>query len=710
MRKIYSMLILFLFLFAQSNALSSVERLPSMEWQRQSLEEKINNKVNGLLLSILKPDQYSVDVEIITNSPADPDFNKPLDAKNKGGKAAEAEAAELETEKVKEEKKRKNKQKKRKSNSLVKFNDVAPGDNVGDHVVFSKFGMEAPLIDDFNEFQPNGKILLTMENGNDKARLEEMKDKFSEKEKQYEEKIKTLQNEKQKAQGAVSPIEQMWKYNTTIDVFKNLREVNILVRLSEGLSNDVKQKIETYVRALKFNLGNIEPTFKFEYSLLGNDLNQPTQFDKIKEWLDYASKYAFLFGVIAGTILLGFIGNGLIKKYFELNQGVSNSGNFKMDSQSNDDNEAEDAVGAGGGLAGAESGVFSLNGVERFKYYIKNTPKDAVLLIKKWIRENDKNSKSALRALVQQMDNDILKTVFSSLSEEERSSWRGLLDKPLASTELARANDFISNQIVQSVIVPELIDDPETYDLILKLTPEQVALMVEQKPEISAVLMNALSLTFVSEVLSSCKESQRENIINMSVNISPSDVIKNQDALKQTLSEYVDVKESKPFVQKILKLVSVSTPELEGTLFKAIANNVNADVLLETARNNFPAELISELPVPFLKSILSSYPLDKKIKMLLSIDDELQGTFVNIFAPEGSKANDLVSVEFESYERDERRMEEIQDNKAQNWHDFVLYTRKEIQSDKVYSKEISDLLHDWSDNFSKGDSHLQAVA
>src|SRR5690606_37507823 len=117
-----------------------------------------------------------------------------------------------------------------------------------------------------------------------------------------------------------------------------------------------------------------------------------------------------------------------------------------------------------------------------------------------------------------------------------------------------------------------------------------------------------------------------------------------------------------------------------------------------------------ELPVPFLKTVLSSYPLEKKIKMLLSVDEETRSIFMDIFAPEGSKANDLVMIEFESYERDEREMEKIAENAPKHWHDFVLYTRAEIKKDKTYSKEISDLLEEWSSEFETNGNHLRAVA
>ncbi|MDD0854239.1 hypothetical protein HBN50_14090 [Halobacteriovorax sp. GB3] len=712
MKKLLAHIMILTLVLGDMVSFAKIANLPSLEWQRQELEQNIHSKVTNILDSIVTKTQYNVDVEVITGTPEEPDFNKSEGSTGPTGGTLKIEDQEVEkTEEEKAEEARLAEAK--KSKALVKFTDVEPAENTGDYIVFSKFGMEAPLVDDFNDFQPEGKIVLTMENDEDKKKIEALKEKYNNKEEQYVEQIKKLQKQ---SQNKISAVEQMWKYNNSVDVFKNLKSVNVTVRLSESLDDEVKQKIEKYVRDIKFNLGKTKPQIKFEYGVLGSDLNEVTFMDKVKEVLDFISKFATLMGIVLGVILFGFVGNKLINRYFELNSGTQNSGNFKMegaDAEDEDDSSDDAGMPTLPGFGGADGGVIGLNGVERFKYFIKNTPNDAIMLVKRWISAGDKQSNSALRALVQQMDNDELKTLFQSLSEAQRNDWRALLDKPLTAAELTSANDFISNQIVQSVIVPSEIDDPETYDLILKLKPENVARLVEEEPAQGALLMNALSLNFVNQVLNHCEDGVRDSIINKSVEVTQKDVLDNQEKLKQTLQKYVEVVDKKPFVDKVAKLIPMSKPELENSLFKVLAKKTEPLVLKTIAFDNFPAELIQELPEQFLKNTLTDYPLHQKVRMLLSVDEGLRSIFLDIFAPEGTKANDLITIEFDSIERDEGEYQKVLDEASDHWFSFVKFVRKEIKRDKQFTREISDLLENWSDNIQSDNetqSHLRAVA
>ena len=370
-----------------------------------------------------------------------------------------------------------------------------------------------------------------------------------------------------------------------------------------------------------------------------------------------------------------------------------------MEGAEREEDEDDESSDTGvGGIGGSDQlSITGLNGVERFKIYIENTPKEAILLIKEWLASDELRAKQALCALVQQLENTELRVIFDSINDKEKSDWRALLDKALSSADLAAANDFISNQIVQSVILPSAIEDPETYDLILKLKPEKVAEMIKEDSETSAILMNALNLKVVDQVLSHCDEESRNSIVMQSLNITTEQVKNGQEKLKSVLAKYVEDIELKPFVQKLLKLLPESQPAVENSIFKAIASNTSMTVYKESARSTFPAALIKDLPTAFLKTVLSSYSLKDKVRMLLSIDETLKDHFMEIFAPVGTKANDLLTIEFESIEGDETELVKLQEKSAENWHHFVKYTRREIKNDKQYVSEVSKLVDSWCD-------------
>lgn len=743
------------------NSIAEIAKLPSLEWQVQDLEVNITKKIDGLLRSVLTTNQYAVNVEIITSQPKDPEFNKKdedseednknhdelnkeleqLIARSKetdkkleesvavAEKKAEIAKATEETVKLNKEKKNLNK---------VKFLDTSPDENkFGDNVVFSKFGMEAPLVDDFNDLSPDGKIVLTMTSSTNQKDMDEEnrlkklvdeKDKaldkidrdmqrkereFSMKEAALVNKIRMSESEAKKDDKKASPVEQVWKYNTSVDVFKNLREVNIKVQLSKGLSEDLKQKVEGYVRGMKFNLGRVVPKIKFEYVVLGSDLATPTKAQVMKEWIELFSKYANLVGLVLAVIILGFVGSKLIQKYFEQSTGNTSTGNFKMENRAEDKEKEEAALtGAGGSGGSGEStlGVFGLNGVERFKFYMKSAPNDAVLLVKKWISSDEKSPKDALRAIVQQMENEELGAIFSKLSSGQKVIWRELLNGPLMASELGRANDYISNQIIQNVIIPSAITDPSTYDLILKLTPEKVVNLVRQEPQVVAILMNILSGTFINEVLSQCSSADRDKIINESLSLTQEQIAGQQESVKKILQRVVENREPKPFIDKLLGLVHMASPEVEESLHRALGKNFSREQLKKMGMDLFPAALITDLPVGFIKSLISSYPMEKRMRLLYSLDEETRSFFTNIVAAQGTKAADMINLEFEKIESDASEVEKIEQESSQIWFEFVTFVRKEIKTDKTYSRDVSELVNAWAEDLYQEPIKLERVS
>lgn len=685
-------------------ASSNGEYLNSLTWQKKDLETKIIHRVENVIKVLLQEDTFYVDVEIQTNIPEAPNFDEKLNPDSEEDTLAASTTNKVEESELEKLEKVEDLDKdKKESKAQIKFNNILPNEDVEDVVVFSKLGIEAPLIDDFNDFHPDGKIVLTMANDEDKKQLQKIKNDFDAERRSYE---KTINELRQKGKGKPSIVEQMWKYNNTLDIFQNLLALKVKISLPENLDMSLRDKIENQVKALNFNLGDVKAKYSFEYTIKKIEkVKEKTAQEKLYEMIALLGRFANVFAVIGGMLLLAVVGNILINKWFKLNTGVTNTGNFKMegDTKSEKDDGDDKSAGAGGfgGDFAGDAGVSALNGVERFKYYFENAPKEGMLLVKKWISSDEEKSKSALRAIVQQLDNVILKSIFEQINERERRSWQGLLDKPLTSRELAVANDFISGQIVQSVILPSMISDPETYDLVLKLHHSKIPDMYENKPELTAMLLNALHENFVAEVLMDCSPNQVNEILSKAFKYGASDIREHEQEIKGLLVKYVEDQDHKPFVDKVLNILPKVTAEVEKSIFMNIKDHVTYSLFRKIAGDVFPSELITQLPEGFLKNSLTNYPLKKKIRMLLAIEEDTRDLFLSIFAPEGTKASDLVKIEFESIESDASQMEKINLEKHAIWKEFVDYVRGSIKVEKQYKFEIENLLNDWCDNMSQ---------
>lgn len=683
--------------------------LPSLEWQRSELEAKVYDKMNRGVRVILNHDYYFVDVEIATTAPEVPKFNIPLNKSNNKGLTGDDSVESKTVENDKDAKAKKDQEELDKNRKKIKFTNDLPEADYGETVVFSKFGMEAPLIDDFNDFSPSGKILLTM--GDDsKAKIEKIKEGFKKEKEALNKEITKL---KEATKEKPSFVEQMWKYNTSIDIFKNISAVNILVRLPESIVKEERIRIEKLIQSIKLGVSGVKPKFTFEYSV-----KMPVQEKETltpKDFIGALSGVSNIIAIVLGVLLIGLVGNRLISKFFELSSGSQAGGNFTMQNDSNDDEEeggAGEAIAGGAGGGEGLAGVQSLNGVERFKVFVDNTPQEAILLVKKWLAQDDKHSKAALRALVQQIDNSALKEIFKMLSEPERAAWRDLLNSPLTANELTGANDFISNQIVQSVIVPSLIEDPNTYDLLLKLNSDVVKKVYDEEPYIVALVLNALNDSFVAEVLSTCDDEIVAEILQSSIVIKEEEVREGQAKIQETLSKYIETKSNLPFVEKLFEILPKVTAKVEKSIFDTLKDNVSFDQFLSLSRNYYPAELIDSLPEKFLKEALTQYDLKKRVSMLMGLDESMKNYYLDICAPDGTKARDLISIEFETIERDETLLNKVMNEKEENWKDFVSYVRTLISKDKEFKSEIDSVVHNWVSNKygdSSNESHLKVA-
>ncbi len=671
----------FLLFFIISSILAeSISQLPSIDWQKQNLEDRMREKIDGVLKSIIRPDQYTVDIDIQTMEIAKPDFNK-RDEDTDGGFLGHFEQEENQ---VKEGDANGD-----KSKALVKFNDDYPQEVPEDYILFSKFGIEAPLVDDFNDLSPDGKIVFSMENNAASAKVQELQGKINE---------LTAQNNK------LSSIEQIWKYNNSIDIFQNLKSVQILLRISDAATSDTRQAIEKYIKEIKFNIGKIVPKIKFEYVPLRDSLVSEEGSGFFATFFDYLSKFSFLLGILAGVILLGYFGKLLLQKYFELktmtpskDSRITLQGDGMDKDEKDSDKGSPSLLGAGGNPIDA---VGHLSGVERFKAYIKTSEKDAVLLVKKWIADDVTESQNALRSLVHQMENEELQSLFKFLSPTEKNEWKKLLDQPISSENIGKSNAFISGQIVQKIIVPNMIDDPEAFDMLLRAKPEQLADVIKYDSQIGSYLLNTLSTGLLNQVLDLCENDVRERVLADAVKVTLRDVLGHQQDIKKSLQQYVKIKDPRPFIDKIIELIPLSGPETESNLFRSLGQHATKDVVFDVASKTFPSFLIERLPGPLLKGILTSYPLHDKVRMLLSLDTDTRNFFMGLFAPEGTKANDLMNLEFDNIARFPLELKKIDASKAQLWKHFVEYARLQIKREKAFESDVEDIIRDWIDEFS----------
>jgi hypothetical protein len=644
--------ILFLTFNLNANEISG-GAIASLDWQKVNLENLIRKKIDKTLSSIIKYSDYIVDVEIVTTPARKPKFTPTEDTSS--------------TEAMKKEK---------SGIGGVRINDILPEKLPEDYVVFSKLGLEAPLIEDFNNFKKNaGK-----------------KDNDAEK-------------------GELPSFEQLWKFNKSLDIFNNLEQVRVQVKLSKNLQESTRSIVSEILNGINFNLNEIRPEIRVSYIDLSEQLNVAGIFNK--EILELMQKFEVILAILLGTLIIGGFAWILFNRWAKMSETKQESEmaaemNGGAPQPTDDKSDMNMTMDSGESISDDK---LLVNGVERFETFLKNQKNEAILMIKKWINSGTDREELALRSIVQLLNNDDLIVIFNSLHQQERDKWKALLGDTLEDKEVSMANKFISSEIIKDILVPSEIDDVEAADLLLKLSPESAASFVKDDPDLGKIVLNSMSDGFVAKIFENMSEQDIEIAVESSMSYQKEHVSDYMLDFKGKLAQYQETEKMLPFANKLIGLIKVTKPHNENPLFKSFASSVrNVKKMTEIAMDCFPSILVEKIPPEILKSLLIQYPMQKKVELVLSLSEEKKNYFVDLFAPVGSKALDVLELEIEKVQGDIRVMRAIADSPDSSWDDFVYYVRNYIKNDRNNQNVFENLVTTWAQGLVDGASAEDAAS
>ena len=610
-------------LFAESSSKNIT--VTSLEWQKKDLEQRLFRQVDRKLSALLNIDEYTIDIQIDLNKVKKPNF----DIENTGA----------DKEKLK-----------------VRFTNQPSSAAPADYLIFSKIGLEAPLVDDYVE---------------DKYKPKRRKTEF----------------------------DNIWKLNQNLDIFKNIDSIIITILLSKEIPKDKRPIIQNILKSANFDQGEITPELDIKYIDMFYPKPVPA-IESFRDFLEWGAKYSVLFGAILSSLILAAIAFVIFERYKKLveEQGGDNTQITMSQEENTKDEEEEDPDGqspfGAGDLNGAESTIYS--GIDRFKMYLKASPEEATLVVKKWIKaEEDPMAEKALNAIVQQLSSEDLSQIFSNLSVQERNEWKAKLKRKFSIDELKDINTYISTTIVDEIIVPRTISDNELYNLIINLTPDMAAKFITDNAHLGKILTNVTTTKFTSRILEHLDLEFANYVLNDSLFFNQDAIQELIPELKQKLSEYQNFLEINPFLDKITELIPMASIEKELLLFQALAKSGDEDNLRVLGMKYFPSSIIERLPAELLSDILENYPANERADLLASLDSHMQKLLINAFAKEGSTLRDMLDMELEKYNMDIGLQRKLRKEKNIIWEKFIAYARNKIRKDNRYTDDVETVINEW---------------
>ncbi len=658
MKKLYSLFLICSILFNTAFARTNV--IPSIHWQKIELEKHITQKVISSINGVVERKSFTVDTNVEVIEPKTPDFYKSdIEQNNSESKASkdkntdqeELKKKELEAKNAEKAKEKKEQADKDKSKGKIKPSDVLPSKLPQDYIVFSKLGLEAPLIDDFDNFRR--ETILKEIVGNNAEAKEKYEALIKSKENEFKNKTAELKEKleiaKKASEKKISDFEQLWKYNSNLDIFKNLDKITILVKVDESIDASDKAKIKKYVENLNITYSGVKGAIKLSFVPFNQKIIEKDQIETVAKFANVLA--AIFFAILLGVICFVFFRkietmlNNLAQKKMALEGGKKDD----------DKNSPMEVSSSSGGDSPAES-----EALERFINYLQVNFISATALVRKWISSPEKKEISALKFLADGLSNDLLLKLFDGLQDKEREVWKGLLETSNNKYDKSKAALFVNEEIVSDLIVPSAIDDQELVSSVMKLSPLEVSNFIKDNKEFGKLFFNIFTANFLSQVMIHMNSDLVRFIIGDSNKFSADFVSENRDKILSLCSKYHDSSSSSPFVEKLKKLIYVSAPDQERILYSEFLKirpvNEGVNVCLFKA----PFSIISYLEPEVLSDILKKYEFSKRVDLLGTLDEELSDSLLDLFAPEGSKARDMYNFTVE--DKDESYFDNLKEH------------------------------------------------
>lgn len=561
----------------------------------------------------------------------------------------------------------------------VKVSDLTMPESSGDYIAFSKMGLEVPILDKiFNENKDS------------------------------------LQN--------------LYKFNEAYDLFKNLDTIKVTVYFSDKVPEKMQEIVQNLVRTTKFNVADIKPNFSFqtmemewapeepETKNTEEPVAPPVPEEKepkiwTKDWYEWASRWGNAVGLVLFSIIMGVIAIMLFKQWkaFMENYAKMMAPQPKEEKDKDDDTKKkeEELLLNSQDQDIEEDELTTQQGYERFQQCLQQHPEEAVTIVHTWLIESSEETILALRGLAQMATPEEMNQLLNGLSEDQRSKWKSLLTVHLESNELKSVNKIIFREVVKSLLVPSKIKDGQLLNLVMELDPRSITEFFDAHPEQTGILLNLLGPSIISKVLSLADDKKVEVWLNQAATFDERSIVNETPALKEALMAFKKVHSPSPFLPRLMAMLQSATPATEESIFKAIASASGKHYLVDAANVLFPSELVLKLPDSFLKDILFTLPMNKRIEFLYSREPALKDKLIDLCAEAGTPARDLLDMEMQSLDSDITRQDSILNRKDEIWSEFVKLVRTSISKNASYKKMAGDIIDKWASQVTKGFKSIQ---
>lgn len=490
------------------------------------------------------------------------------------------------------------------------------------------------------------------------------------------------------------------------NLFSNIESVRVNVILDSSVSEMKKDLVKKIINNA---LGSLSQD-QIDLTVDKADLSQKEERD-FKKWL---IELKLPIGFLLATLILSILTLVLFSGYRTLEtrkisvmeaQGARAQEDFQNRAERPERSEREapaqraaeapaPMVGSGSSTHATETAV---SGFDKFRTLLKEAPDQASNLIKQWVKAPVKEAREALSALPQVLSTEEFLVIFQHLPMDDRKIWRRILSSSMGTQDLAIANQYISSQIVDSLLSSQPELDQELKKLISELDVSETLELANSDPELGGILVNLLPTNQVSQVYALADTGLASKVTVASLKFSPALLLEKASQLKQTIKKIKSRAklQSVPFMDKTAELFSQLSPDKEGSILSALAEAGEYILLQTTAQQYFPSELILQLPESLLKACLDRFTLPRRAEFIVSREAAERTVLSDASGKPGSKLRELLDVEIQQVQGDALRLRRAERAKEAFWKEFVQQVRARIRGNELAAEQAEPVLNAW---------------
>jgi len=353
----------------------------------------------------------------------------------------------------------------------------------------------------------------------------------------------------------------------------------------------------------------------------------------------------------------------------------------------------------------------AMRGFERFKLVFEKSPEGAAALIKQWIKAPVRGAGDALFFLPKIIGVEEFTQLLSYLSVDERREWKKVLAQSIPLSHRASAEAYVSSQIVEGLLMPAPEVPREIQDSLTSLKTAQLAEIASTDSQLGAAMVSLLPTTQIAQMLAIMEPDAANAVTMASLKMTASEAATRASALKEAAQQAILNRKasSSEFLDRAAELLAEVAPDKEASIFIAMVESKNFELLQSATRQFFPAELIAKLPPAVLQVCLERMPLARRADLIQSRGEE-KSVFLTAIGSEGSKVREMVQIELDQINTDDLRKRRIEKTRDILWREFVALVRAMIRANENLALQADSVLEPWLSEKSGGQIGKAAVA